>query len=129
MKRESASKAAERAERRALVKALVDAGLWECQIGVTLTRAMYLPIEELSPEPHAEVLGGVSGCQHEPSGLHERRKRSSGGSVTMLANLMPACSLCNGWVERYPETAHLLGLVVRPGDHEWFMLGRDRGGF
>ena len=128
MKRESASKAAERAERRALVKTLVDAGLWECQIGVTLERAMLTGWNGVGGcRPGIER--AASACQHEPSGLHERRKRSSGGSLTILANLMPACSPCNHWVEEHPLVAHDLGLVVRPGDHEWFMLGRDRGGF
>lgn len=129
MRRESAAKAAERVERRTLVKALIDAGLWECQIGVTLTRAMLMQSAERAEAECQRITDGVLACQREPSGLHERRKRSSQGSVTMLANLMQACSPCNLWVEQYPEIAHSLGLVVRPGDPEWFMLGRDRGGF
>lgn len=123
MKRESASKAAERAERRALVKALIDAGLWECQIGPVLRRA-YFDEAFASRVRAADV-----DCLDEPSGIHERRKRSSGGSLKVLANLMPACTWHNQWVEREPELAHRLGLVVRPGDREWFLLGRDRGGF
>lgn len=129
MNRESAAKAKERQERHDLVEALQRAGLWECQIGTTLGRAMYLTVEELPLGPHSDASVGAGGCQGEPSGLHERRKRSSGGSLTLLANLMPACSPCNLWVEDHPEVAHKLGLVVRPGDHEWFMLGADRGGF
>ena len=121
MRRESASKAAERAERRALVKALIDAGLWECQIGPVLRRAHI--------DGSYDIRAAHVDCLDEPSGIHERRKRSSGGSLKVLANLMPACTFHNQWCEREPELAHRLGLVVRPGDHEWFMLGRDRGGF
>ena len=121
MKRESASKAAEREERRALVKALIDAGLWECQIGPVLRRAYFADSYDIRAA-HVD-------CLDEPSGIHERRKRSSGGSLTVLANLMPACTWHNQWVEREPELAHRLGLVVRSGDHEWFLLGRGRGGF
>ena len=123
MKRESASKAAEREERRRLVNALIQAGLWECQIGPVLRRA-YFDEAFASRVRSADV-----DCLDGPSGIHERRKRSSGGSLTVLANLMPACTWHNQWVEREPELAHRLGLVVRPGDHEWFLLGRDRGGF
>lgn len=126
MNRQSPKKVAEQAQRRELVEALQRAGLWECQIGLTLGRALYLTVEELPLGPHGEVSIGVGGCQGVPSGLHERRKRSSGGSLTVLANLLTACSPCNLWVEDHPEVAHLLGLVVRPGDHEWFMCGKGR---
>ena len=122
IRRESSGHAADRAERRALVKALQDAGMWECQIGKVLRRA------EREPEhPRSRTIRLAAGsCTLEPSGLHERRKRSASGSLTTLANLMPACSHCNQWVEREPALAHSLGLVVREGDHEWFMLGKDR---
>lgn len=52
-------------------------------------------------------------------GLHERRKRSAGGSLTNRQNLIPACNSCNQWVENYPLEARLIGLVVRAGDDEW----------
>lgn len=32
----------------------------------------------------------------------------------------------NQWVEAEPEAAHAVGLVVRPGDHEWFLCGKGR---
>lgn len=121
MNRESAAKAAEREQRRRLVKALQDAGLWECQIGPVLRRAYFDGV--------LAVGGGDVDCLDEPSGIHERRKRSSGGSLITLANLMPACSFHNQWVERFPEKAHLLGLVVRPGDNDWFLCGEGRDGF
>lgn len=129
MKRESAKHAAEREQRRRLVDLLMRSDLWYCQIGATLTRAMLLQSAERSEVEVQRITDGFLACQREPSGLHERRKRSSQGSLTVLANLMPACSPCNLWVENHPEIAHSLGLVSRPGDHEWFMLGADRGGF
>lgn len=110
------------AGRRALVAALQQAGLWHCQIGVVLTRALYA-------DDQVNLLLSDAACQGEPTGLHERRKRSAQGSTTLLANLMPACSFHNGWVEDHPNLAYRLGLTVREGDREWFMLGRDRGGF
>lgn len=127
MKRESASKAAERAERRALVKALIDAGLWECQVGLTLSRASFI-LSTTSAEDRALSVARVS-CHMTIEGLHERRKRSAGGSLTLLTNLMPSCNPCNGWIEDHPQLAHRLGLVVREGDDDWFLCGGDRGGF
>lgn len=113
--RESAKYAKEREQRRALVKALQDAGLWECQIGPVLRHAY---VTDKAP-----VSLGDLDCFDAPSGIHERRKRSANGSLTMLANLMPACSFHNQWVEREPEIAHQLGLVVRPGDADWDLCG------
>lgn len=121
MNPESAEHAVEREQRRALVKALMDAGLWECQIGKVLMRALHDP-----PAPTCRPTPADSRCRGEVSGLHELRKRSSQGSVTNLANLMPACSFHNGWVEDNPNLAYRLGLVVREGDPTWWMLGKDR---
>jgi len=69
-------------------------------------------------------LGGQ--CGGVISGLHERRKRSSGGSLTNPLNLIPACSWCNGQVEdQAGPIRELTGdmLVVREGDPEWEQLG------
>lgn len=71
-----------------------------------------------------EGLGPV--CRGVVEGLHERRKRSAGGSLTNPENLIPACNACNGWVEDYPKLAReVFGsvLVVREGDAEWDSLG------
>jgi hypothetical protein len=65
-------------------------------------------------------------CGIVVQGLHERRKRSAGGSLTNPANLIPACNVCNGWVEDFPKLAReVFGdlLVVREGDPEWESLG------
>lgn len=67
-------------------------------------------------------------CSGGVEGLHERRKRSSGGSLVTAANLIPACNWCNGWVEDHPTEAHELELVVREGDPEWAELGRRAEG-
>lgn len=65
-------------------------------------------------------------CNGQIQGLHERRKRSSGGSLTNPHNLLPSCIPCNGLIEEIPdiirqETGDLL--VVREGDEEWHQLG------
>ena len=67
-------------------------------------------------------------CAGEVQGIHERRKRSAGGSLRKPANLVPACNLCNGWIEdavgEDRELLHELGLVVSAGDPEWDELGK-----
>lgn len=70
---------------------------------------------------------GIDGiCTGRVEGLHERRKRSAGGSLVNGENLIPACNRCNGWVEDNPaEARDVFGtaLVVREGDEEWDRLG------
>lgn len=66
-------------------------------------------------------------CSGRVEGLHERRKRSAGGSLVNPENLIPACNRCNGFVEDEPRLVReLFGsvLVVREGDEEWVRLGR-----
>jgi len=64
-------------------------------------------------------------CTGEIEGLHERRKRSSGGSLINLKNLVPSCNSCNGRIEDEPEMRILCGaaLVLREGDEEWDEVG------
>jgi len=66
-------------------------------------------------------------CVGEIGGLHERRKRSAGGSLTNPSNLVPACNLCNGLIEDSHGDLrawfHEVGLVVKAGDDEWDDLG------
>lgn len=76
--------------------------------------------------PLLEEAGITTGCRQRVEGLHERRKRSAGGSLTNPRNLIPACNRCNGWIEDQPRLARdLFGdvLVVREGDDEWHDLG------
>lgn len=70
-----------------------------------------------------------TGCTGRATCLHERRKRSDAGSIINRANVLPACYVCNGYVESYPILAHELGLVLRPGDWEWEAMSvrNDRG--
>jgi len=72
-------------------------------------------------------LHGARNCRGKVEGMHERRKRSAGGSLTNPANLVPACNVCNGWVEDNPDDAYILGLVVRQGDDEFDQLGARNG--
>jgi hypothetical protein len=51
-------------------------------------------------------------CSGRVEGIHERCKRSAGGSLTDPVNLMSACDNCNMWVENNPDLAKSLGLVV-----------------
>lgn len=76
--------------------------------------------------PLLEAAGVDVRCRRRVEGLHERRKRSAGGSLVNPENLIPACNWCNGWVEDEPALAReLFGsvLVVREGDVEWGGLG------
>lgn len=80
---------------------------------------------KVSPILEAAGLGGY-GCTGLVTGLHERRKRSSGGSLINPCNLIPACSWCNGLIEDEPELIRTYtgtSLVVREGDEEWDALG------
>jgi len=61
-------------------------------------------------------------CARQIQGLHERRKRSAGGSLVNPMNLIPACNWGNGYIENNPaQIRELFGsiLVVREGDAEW----------
>jgi len=46
---------------------------------------------------------------------HELLKRSRGGSITDMSNVVLLCNAHNSWVEDYPELAHLIGLAK----HSW----------
>jgi len=95
--------------RTPLVSNLIAAGV-RCEIGHVLAVAGVRPFR----------------CSFAIEGIHERRKRSSAGSLVVAANLIPACNWCNGWIEDNPaEARDLFGdfLVVREGDPEWDALG------
>lgn len=94
-------------ERVPLIEEMIEAG-YSCELGVILVEAGFEP-----------------GCIGQIQGIHERRKRSSGGSLTNRSNLMAACNLCNGYLEDHPEVRDATGtlLVVREGDPEWHQLG------
>lgn len=101
-------------DRAPLVRALVEAGV-TCEIAMVL-----------------EELGIDHQCQRNLSGMHERRKSSSGGSRLNRANLIPACSWCNGYIEDafdrpgQPHRTLIEGsyLVVREGNPEWEALSK-----
>jgi hypothetical protein len=95
-------------DRRPRIERLIAAGLG-CLIGPLLAEA-----------------GIATQCRQRIEGLHERRKRSAGGSLTNSVNLIPACNWCNGWIEDHPAQARSTfgtALVVREGDVEWESLG------
>lgn len=96
--------------RRRLISDLVTAGRARCELGPVIRLAV--------PD--------WSGCTGRVDGLHEIRKRSSGGSLTRLDNLRPACNPCNEWCEDHPALARTVGLVVRPGDPLFASLADER---
>lgn len=107
----SARKAGERAVRRALVGRLAAAGV-RCEV-----------CPEMALVAGVVVPGGCTGL----GGIHERRKRSSVGTVEHAPNLIPCCNAANGWIENEPELAWVLfgpWLVLRAGDAEWDACGR-----
>lgn len=72
--------------------------------------------------------------------VHERRKRSQGGSLLGVVpapgspvgvwhgrNTVVACWGHNGWVEDHPAEARRFGATVSPGDPEWELLAAPRG--
>lgn len=63
-------------------------------------------------------------CTGRATCWHERRKRSSTGSILKRENLMASCSSCNGLVEDEADVARDLELVCREGDEDWDRLGR-----
>lgn len=98
-------------DRIPLIKQLIEAG-FGCEIGPVLTHY---------------GLTEARRCTGRIEGLHERRKRSAGGSLTNRDNLIPSCNFCNSFVEEEPELIRELtgdDLVVRAGDPEWEALGK-----
>lgn len=62
---------------------------------------------------------GFDVCTGRAVCWHEKRKRSSAGSIVDRGNLMASCGPCNDLVEREPAVAHRLGFVVRAGEPGW----------
>ena len=95
--------------RSALVQRLAAEGV-RCEVGHVLAAAGVTPFR----------------CSGALQGIHERRKRSSAGSLEVADNLVPSCNWCNGWIEdrlpilladdpdRWAPVAAFL--VLRPGD-------------
>lgn len=94
-----------------------------CEVGPTFLFASRDDRWEIADRKTMDAI--VANCNGRTSGKHERRKRSSQGSLTNPANLMDCCSPCNVAIEDQPRIAHMLGLVVRPGDPEWTELGPE----
>lgn len=74
-----------------------------CQVGLILHE---------NSHRHPTYLKAVAHCTGTAQGVHERQKRSAGGSLTDEDNLLSACNRCNGWVEERPILSRILGLTV-----------------
>jgi hypothetical protein len=73
-----------------------------CEIGYVLSHSKKPPAEKFYRD----------NCTNKGTVVHERKKRSQGGSLTDPNNLMACCPFCNGFVEDRPEVSRSLGLVV-----------------
>ena len=73
-------------------------------------------LEKFGPQDEwkCEMRGRYLACFGSVHG-HELLKRSRGGSITDMDNVVLLCSTHNSWVEDYPELAHELGLAK----HSW----------
>jgi hypothetical protein len=60
------------------------------------------------------TLTGPPTCHGNVNG-HELLKRSRGGSITDVGNVVLLCDFHNGWVEDHPAEAHEIGLSL----HAW----------
>jgi hypothetical protein len=116
LRRRSDAKRRAQAERIGLVHQYLAEGREWCEIRPWLALMLNSDLRQPLYGPLGE---GVRSCTQRLEGLHERRKRSAGGSLTNRQNLIPACNRCNQWVEDHPIEAHRIGLVVRSGDDEW----------
>jgi hypothetical protein len=76
-------------------------------------------IAEFGPNPECAIKWDA-GCRGWAEHGHEILKRSRGGSITDVSNVVPACDYCNGQVEDFPDEAMKRGWAV----HSW---DRDRG--
>jgi hypothetical protein len=115
MRQVSPRKARQKADRRKLMTPA------RCEVGPVF---LFASCDDRWEIADRKVMDGiVAACNHRTAGKHERRKRSSQGSLTHPENLMDCCSPCNSAIEDHPRIARMLGLVVRPGDPEWDELG------
>ena len=55
---------------------------------------------------------------HGPVNGHEVVKRSQGGSITDMSNIVLLCNFHNGWVEDNPDKAHSMGLMRRSWERD-----------
>ena len=78
----------------------------QCQFSTFLGRAVMDGLE-VDSWKLAPCYGPVHG--------HEILKRSRGGSITDMENVVLLCNFHNGWIEDFPKESHALGL----SRHAW----------
>lgn len=74
-----------------------------------------LVAEILAERPWCEIRFDAD-CTGRSTCVHEKRKRSQGGSLTDRSNLMASCAHCNSVIEDHPVEAHERGFVIWRGD-------------
>lgn len=67
---------------------------------------------EVGPKLKA-VLPKYDFCTGTATCLHELKKRSAGGSITDINNVMRSCFTCNRFIEDQPSVAYQAGLVIK----------------
>jgi hypothetical protein len=73
-----------------------------------------LMLERFGPQEEWRCLLADPQCFGAVNG-HELLKRSRGGSITDMDNVVLLCNYHNTWVEDYPEEANKMGL----SKHSW----------
>jgi len=79
---------------------------WLCKFPAFLGHAMLEGVDTSSWK--------LMGC-YGPVHGHEILKRSRGGSITDMQNVVLLCNFHNGWIEDFPKEAHAMGL----SKHAW----------
>lgn len=71
----------------------------------------------LRERPSCEV--AITGrCTYDATEVHERLRRSAGGSITDDANVMALCHWCHQWVHANPRISYERGWLVRRGPED-----------
>ena len=73
-----------------------------CQIGEAMAA---------SPDPKIRQLYRKT-CRGRADAIHEKQKRSAGGSISDPANFASACNPCNDLMEDEPKVARSIGMVI-----------------
>ena len=109
MRRTSAKRNRENAERRKVVRALIDerGALCEARVIEPFGAAPYrLPPGLIEVHP-----GDTAVCRYHAADPHEKVRRSQGGSITDPANILLVCRECHNWIHANPAEAFRLGLL------------------
>jgi hypothetical protein len=80
---------------------------WECSFFFRQNPDSYDEVTQKAINKAGRCYGDING--------HEILKRSRGGSITIMENVVLLCNWHNSWVENHPYAANQLGLA----NHSW----------